>query len=274
MTAEYQAVATFPFAGDLSLLFMAGDPIKQAQTPALLNQKFLETGTRKLVVPVNVKPNGFTEFTSFFRCVQNAAGMLVTVPHKKALFDLSDRPTARARLLGFANVARINDDGVIESDCLDGDALIAALHLRNFAAFAKTAVIAGCGGAGAAYAEALVRQGIRLITLIDPESQRAQLLQANLSRLRPDVKLTLASSSSDLTCDLLINASPVGMKSQAECVFHSNTIQAASIVVDATSPPWKTQLVLAATANNLVVIDGHQLAAAQTASILEYFWPA
>jgi shikimate dehydrogenase len=227
---------SFPFDGQVSLLFMAGHPVKQVQTPGILNQQFLETGLKRLVVPVDVQPAAFPDYFACLRSVHNCAGMLVTVPHKEALFELCEKPSLRAAFLGFANVARPSLNGGFESDCLDGEALTIALRERSFSVEGKSAIIAGCGGAGAAYAASLVQNRIASLTLLDDNSARAQSLLFNLTKSNPDVIIKIGLATENGQHDLIINATPVGMKSGTECVFSESAIEASSAVVDATTP--------------------------------------
>jgi shikimate dehydrogenase len=262
----------FPFDGQVSLLFMAGHPVKQVQTPGILNQQFLESGLKRLVVPVDVQPAAFPDYFACLRAVHNCAGILVTVPHKEALFELCEKPSARAALLGFANVARRSRAGGFESDCLDGEALIIALQERSFSIEGKSAIITGCGGAGAAYAASLLENGIGSITLQDTNTRRAQSLLFNLAKSHPKTSIKISATTERAQYEIVINASTVGMKCETECAFSTSVIESGQVVVDATTPNWRTQLITLAKQKNKITIDGRLLAAAQSSCILNYFW--
>jgi shikimate dehydrogenase len=272
MPEKHSIDQSFPFDGQVSLLFMAGYPVKQVQTPGILNQQFLESSLKRLVVPVDVQPAAFPDYFASLRSVHNCAGMLVTVPHKEALFELCEKPSPRAALLGFANVARPSLKGGYESDCLDGEALMVALRERSFSIESKSAIIAGCGGAGAAYAASLADNRIASLTLLDHNSARAQSLLFNLTKSNPEVSVKVGSATESKQHDLIINATPVGMKSDTECVFSESAIEASSAVVDATTPYWRTLLIASATLKNKIAIDGKMLAQAQASCIVNYFW--
>jgi shikimate dehydrogenase len=263
----------FPFGGDLEVLFMAGFPVKQVQMPELLNRKFLSEGVRRFVVPTEVNPDKFHDFLMALSAVNNAVGALVTVPHKEALFKASEKPSSRAAMLGFANVIRKANNGTLECDCLDGDALMNGLIANGFCAEKKSAFIVGCGGAGAAYAHALADSCASEIFLTDSNVQRAHNLAANLNSNYQNTKVNVATETGSLRCDLIINASPIGMASDNDCVFSETTIRSAAVVIDATTPKWETLLIRSAKKWGLIAIDGKQLAAFQLKSVEEYFWP-
>jgi shikimate dehydrogenase len=261
-----------PFDGGCELLFMAGAPVAQVQTPAILNQRFLSEGRRRLVVPLHVSLEGLPTFLEAMRQIKNAVGLLVTMPHKELLCRMSETKSPRAALLGFSNVLRITDEGFFESDCLDGDALIAAIHTQNFDLTHKSVVLVGCGGAGAAYGEALVHAGVTRIDLVDSNARRAENLAEKLSQSSNTAKFNVYNQATDLTADVLINASPIGMYSDQECSFTESDISRAALVVDATSPKWMTKLKQIAEKFNIPSIDGKTLAQAQGDSIVRFFW--
>lgn len=273
MNSKNTDTPIFPFGGDLEVLFMAGFPVKQVQMPELLNTKFLSEGVKRFVVPTEVKPEKFHDFLIALSAVNNAVGALVTVPHKEALFKAGERPSNRAAMLGFANVVRKASTGILECDCLDGDALMNGLVANGFSAEKTTAFIVGCGGAGAAYAHALADSRASEIFLTDSNVQRAHNLAAILNSNYPNTKVNIATETGSLRCDLIINASPSGMASDNDCVFSEITIRSATVVIDATTPKWETLLIRSAKNWGLIAIDGKQLAAFQLKSIEEYFWP-
>jgi shikimate dehydrogenase len=262
----------FPFDGGCELLFMAGSPVAQVQTPAILNQRFLREGQRRLVVPLHLSLEGLPLFVESMRQLKNAAGLLVTMPHKSLLCEMSDAPSARAALLGFSNVLRITDEGFLESDCLDGDALMAAIKSKAVDFVGKTALLVGCGGAGAAYGEALVRSGVGHIGLIDTDKKRAEDLARKLNECGTGAEVSLSTLSHHLKAELLINASPIGMYSEQECAFSEAAISQAELVVDATTPSWKTRLIRIAEVLAIPNVDGKALALAQVNGIVRFFW--
>jgi transposase InsO family protein len=82
----------------------------------------------------------------------------------------------------------------------------------------------------------------------------------------------VTNQATDLTADVLINASPIGMNSDQECSFTESAISRAALVVDATSPKWMTKLKQIAEKFNIPSIDGKTLAQAQGDSIVRFFW--
>jgi shikimate dehydrogenase len=273
MNIKNAAAPIFPFGADLDVLFMAGFPVKQVQMPQLLNRKFLSDGVRRFVVPTEVSPDNFHGFLIALSAVNNTVGALVTVPHKEALFKASERPSSRAAMLGFANVIRKANNGTLECDCLDGDALMNGLVAHSFSAKKASAFIVGCGGAGAAYAYALADSRASEIFLTDSNVQRAYNLAVSLNSNYKNTRVSVVTETGSLRCDLVINASPIGMASDTECVFSENTIRSAKVVIDATTPTWETLLIRSAKDCGLISIDGKQLAAFQLKSVEEYFWP-
>ena len=251
---------------------MAGAPIAQAQMPKLLNQKFLERGTATMVVPLHIAKSGLQNLLRAMCDMQNVVGLLVTIPHKQQLCNLSQFPSARARLLGFANVVRLNSSNALECDCLDGDALMTALLKRNFSPQGTSALVVGSGGAGAAYAAALVQSGARIIDLFDTDFTRCESLATRLRLFDDKVKINvLQTLESHSQYNLVVNASPAGMYAIDECSIPNIITDSAQFVVDATTPTWTTQIIQRADLNKIPQIEGKELAAAQIDSLLSYF---
>jgi shikimate dehydrogenase len=59
--------------------------------------------------------------------ISNIRGLLVTMPHKNAMFHSYGTSSATARLLKVVSVARRNRDGSWHGDMLDGLSFVAAL---------------------------------------------------------------------------------------------------------------------------------------------------
>ena len=225
-----------------------------------------------MVVPLHIGEAGLQNFLRALCDMQNVAGLLVTIPHKQQLCNLSQFPSARARLLGFANVVRLNSSNALECDCLDGDALVNALLKRNFPTQGICALVVGSGGAGAAYAAALVQSGARMIDLFDIDSERCRSLATSLRLFADNVKINvLQALESHSRYNLVVNASPVGMYVPNDLSIPNPISDAAQMIVDATTPNWVTPLMQRAGYKDIPRINGKELAEAQVECLLEYF---
>jgi shikimate dehydrogenase len=126
-------------------------------------------------------------------------GANVTIPHKHAALELADERTPSAAAIGAANTLTFGEDGVIEADNTDAPGFLAALGED---AHGLRALVLGAGGAARAVAWALREAGASEVTVWNRTPERAKALADDLGitcDLRP------------ATCDLLVNATSVGL---------------------------------------------------------------
>jgi shikimate dehydrogenase len=127
-------------------------------------------------------------------------GANVTIPHKHAALELADERTPAAAAIGAANTLTFLDGGGIEADNTDAPGFLAALGEDPRG---MRALVLGAGGAGRAVAWALRDAGAAEVAVWNRTPERATKLANDLGAtaiLRP------------ATCDLLVNATSVGLK--------------------------------------------------------------
>ncbi|HKL20469.1 MAG TPA: hypothetical protein VJ904_01610, partial [Tichowtungia sp.] len=124
-----------------------------------------------------------------------------------------------AQILGAVNTVEFSDDGPVGHNT-DGYGCLKALE----EAFGKTAAdddvfVLGCGGAGRAVALMAALDGAKSIALADVDADRTAALAAEISERTPAVEIfqCLEKENQTARCraaDLIIQASPVGMKKE------------------------------------------------------------
>lgn len=191
-----------------------GDPIAHSLSPAIHNAAFREAGLDWVFVAMPV-PRGHAA-----GAVQGARdlgirGLSVTMPHKEQVLDALDGLTSAASALGAVNciLRAPHDDSLLLGDNTDGAGFIRGLRADFDLDPAGTAcVVLGAGGAGRAVAHALGSAGAGSVTVVNRDPVRGRLsaeLAGGVGRFvpagDPDVEQLVSS------CDLLVNATPVGM---------------------------------------------------------------
>jgi shikimate dehydrogenase len=141
----------------------------------------------------------------------NVDGILVTMPHKRAIARSCGSLSERARLLGAISVMRRNPDGTWHGDMLDGLAFVKAQLDHGARIEGSRALLVGAGGAGSAIALALLDEGVRELVIHDADENRFAALAEALQREYAD---RVRSGPPDPTgFDLVFNSSPAGMDS-------------------------------------------------------------
>jgi shikimate dehydrogenase len=199
-----------PLSGATRVHFIVGDPIAQVKSPAGVTQAFHAAGRDAVCMPAHVSPAELREWALGVSKAQNVDGIIVTVPHKFACFDLCGSTSDRAAFLQAVNTLRRNADGTWHGDMFDGMGYVEAMRARGCEPQGKRALLVGAGGAGSAIAYSLVTEGVRVLAIHDPDTLRRDQLIARLSGL--GLCEVSVGTSDPMGFDIAINATPMGMK--------------------------------------------------------------
>jgi shikimate dehydrogenase len=246
------------YSGATRVIFIAGDPIAQVKSPAGVTRLLRERGADKVVVPAQVRPGELAAFLAMVERLPNIDGVIATVPHKFDLAAACTRTTPRVRSIGAANVARRAPGGGWFGDMCDGEAYIAGLLQRGFDPRGKRALLVGAGGAGSAIAHSLVDAGVAALALHDIDAGRRDALIGKIARYAPGSSSSqpIAGSADPRGFDLVINATPVGMKPGDPHPLDTEKIEAGMFVGDVITAPAVTPLLAAAQAKGCAVMTG------------------
>jgi shikimate dehydrogenase len=196
-------------SGATRLFPIIGDPIKYVESPARLSRTFLERDYNGICVPMHVPAADLDTVMAGLTASRNVDGVLVTMPHKFAAFAHCATSTERAKKLGVVSVIRRNADGTWHGDMLDGLAFVKAHHDHGAQTDGARVLLIGAGGAGSAIAIALLEAGVSELVIHDADESRVGALLELLSdsgRGR-----VIAGSPDPAGCDLVCNATPMGM---------------------------------------------------------------
>lgn len=259
--------------GTTRIVLMIGTPIGQVRSPALFNAEFAASGADRAMMPIEVQPADLGALFALARGAGNCDGIVLTVPHKQAAFDLVDAASERARALRLVNVVRRDPDGRLVGDMTDGVGLWKAAASQGFEPAGKAIALAGAGAAGTAIAHAFAAAGGREIRLVEADEARLAGLE---SGLRPTgIRVTRGAGDSLAGIDLVMNATPVGMGYKPGCLFTRDQIAslpAHAIVADAITDPLETELLKLAKARGLATIDGNAMTAGQFRTMLDFLY--
>lgn len=202
-------------------------------------------------------------------------GFNATIPHKQAIMHLLNEKDSTADLYGSVNTVAItkNADGSVYSKGYTTDGIGFEKALENAGiSFGKNVTIIGCGGVGRVFANACLAKGCK-INVLECEAALANakaFAEAANERFGKDSVTAYETKDFDGECDLLVNATPLGMYPKADaCAASDSIISKAGAVFDAVYNPVDTLLVKKARANGIKAVSGmtmlvYQAAAAQT----------
>ena len=219
------------------LIGIVGNPLGHSLSPVLHNRAFAALGLD--FVYLKFPTSDVEDFFQNARAI-GIEGFSVTIPHKTAVIPFMRRLTPEASEAGAVNTVWWSK-GEWVGDNTDVHGVQAALASAGFDPAGKTVLILGRGGAAKA-AVVAVR-----------EARSATMLSR---REVPD--------ASNYGCDLLINATPVGMYPHESVSPFDGPIPA-SVVLDMVYNPPITRLLRAARDQGKTVIQGTTMVLAQAA---------
>lgn len=244
----------FLLNGATRVHYIVGDPIAQVKSPDDVSRAFAARGLNAIVMPAHVAPAALARWLEGVSLAQNVDGVIVTVPHKFACRALCASVSDNARFLGAVNVMRRNPDGSWHGDMFDGLGYIAALRDRGCEPARRRALLVGAGGAGSAIANALLLSGVASLAIHDGDTARRDALVARLAGLD---KCPVAVGSSDPAgFDLVINASPAGMKTGDAYPVDVERLEAKTFVGCVITAPAVSPLIAAARAKGCGTATG------------------
>ena len=245
------------YSGATRVIFIVGDPIAQVKSPHGVTEALRARGADAIVVPAHVRPADLADFFALARRMPNVDGIIVTVPHKFDAARLCATVTPRARSIGAANVVRRAADGAWEGDMCDGEGYVAGLRRAGCEPRGRRTLLVGAGGAGSAIAHALVDAGVAGLALHDADPARREALAAKLQAYGAQAALAPSVGSTDPDgFDLVINATPMGMRPDDPLPVQVERLAATTFVGDVVTMPPVPPLIAEARARGCGTMTG------------------
>jgi 3-dehydroquinate dehydratase/shikimate dehydrogenase len=185
---------------ETGLLGVLGSPVGHSLSPAVHN-----AALEALRIDLRYLPFEATTLAEFLPLMSElrVRGLSVTLPFKEAFLPHVDSIDPEARRCGAVNTV-IKVWNRLEGRNTDIEASVAPL--RSFLPLRRaTVAVIGAGGAARALLEGLRREGARAIVFNRTAARARSLARAAGARHLPWRRLR------GLRCDLLVNATPVGM---------------------------------------------------------------
>lgn len=274
MTSSLSPGATdtsMAITGSTLLFPVVGHPIAQVKAPMAFNALFERAGVDARVVPLDLSPDTVVDTCRALLASRSIGGLLVTVPYKKTLFALLDDPGATAQVVGACNAIRRTADGRIAGDLFDGTGFLAGLRAGGHEPAGRRVLVLGAGGAGSAVAAALALAGTAWIGLFDPNLDLAAALAARLQPRFPNCAFVPMRAPDGAACDIVVNATPLGMKPGDALPIDPATLAAGTLVVDVIMQPAVTPLLRLAAERGHPTHPGRPMLDHQMPAYLDFF---
>ncbi|MDR0931107.1 MAG: shikimate dehydrogenase [Clostridiales bacterium] len=253
----------------INKFYVVGDPIEQSFSPTIHNTVFKYLNLpyhydRKLVNEENID-----SFVKLAKRDKQIYGFSVTHPNKQLILPFIDELGEMARVIGAANCVAVRN-GLLFGYNTDGNGYIKSIMRTGFDFNGAKVKIIGAGGAARSIIYSLLQVNIASLTIYNRSLPKAVQIasefggKANVQRLE---------DFSPIHCDLLINATSVGMQPHiSDCpVDNLDGILPDTFVSDIIYSPERTKFLQMAEAKGCAVENGLKMLILQ-ALISEEIW--
>lgn len=256
-------------SGATRVYFIVGDPIAQVRSPSGVTAALRAKGRDAIVIPAHVAPADLDAFFAGIAGLQNCDGVIITVPHKFSATQHCKSLTDEGEFLGAVNMLRRNADGSWHGGASDGIGMVAALRDAGCEPKGKRALLIGAGGAGSAIGHALVDAGVASLAIRDFDAARTDALASRLAAQGRGA-VSVADDADAQTYDLIVNASPAGMRPGDPLPIDVSRLPATTVVGDVVTKPPLTPFIEAARARGCTTVTGTQMFGRVCDAIVEF----
>lgn len=257
-------------SGKTTVIAHLGYPTESFKAPMIYNPWFESRGIDAVVMPMGVKPEDYPAAVESLRRMTNFRGALVTMPHKVTTLSLVDEVTPTARIAGACNAILLRPDGRLLGDQFDGAGFVRGVLRKGQALQGKRVLVSGSGGVGCAIAASLAAAGVAEMALYDAWPESAAALAERLRSHYPALKVSVGSND-PAGFDLIVNATPLGMKDSDPLPFDMARVDPHTFVGEVVMKQAITPLLAAAQAKGCPIQVGTDMLFEMIPAYLEFF---
>jgi len=243
--------------GKTAVYGIIGHPVKHSLSPLMQTEAFREVGVDAVYVPFEVEPENLKEAVNGLRAL-SVKGFNVTVPHKERVVELLDFLTEDAEVLGAVNTVK-NENGELTGYNTDAEGFLRSLVEEGVELSGKRVLMFGAGGAARAVGYALLKGGVKFLSVVNRNFSRAKAVAELLGKRGNVLVYPLKESAIEVLlkdADLIVNTTSVGMREDDPPLFDYSKIPEGITVVDVIYNPPETPLLKAAKEKGCKTVNG------------------
>lgn len=257
-----------------------GDPVAQSKSPVIHEFWIEKLGLNAAYRAHHVTAEDLADYLADRRGDPAWRGCNVTMPHKQAVIPLLDGLDDLAKQVGAVNTVHRGRDGALAGFNTDVAGFLEPLSERLTGQhYFRMARVLGTGGAARAIVAGLDEAGFTFV-LAGRDPEKAQALLNELSQGEHHVApLSHFAEPTDFffddregCCDLVVNASPLGMRGQPALAFDWSHAPPGSIAYDIVTDPVETDFLRSAREAGFETIDGLAMLIGQAAAAFVHFF--
>ena len=257
-------------SGTTEIIAHIGFPTHAFKAPMIYNPYFDQAGIDAVVVPMGCKTEDYPAFLKAIFSLANIRGALITMPHKVTTVGLVDELSPTAKIAGACNAVLRRADGKLMGDMFDGEGFVRGVQRKGLALTGIRALVVGCGGVGSAIAASLAAAGVSTLQLFDAYTPSMEGLATRLREYYPAL-LVETGSNDPMGCDLVANATPMGMEDGDPLPMDVDRIAPTTFVGEVVMKSEMTAFLRAAAARGCPVQIGTDMLFEQIPAYLEFF---
>ncbi|MBB3034444.1 shikimate dehydrogenase family protein [Alteriqipengyuania lutimaris] len=258
-----------------------GEPISQSKSPTIHRFWLEKLGIEGDYGATRVSEGEVADYLGDRRANSDWLGCNVTMPLKKAVMVHLDRIDPPADAIGAVNTITRTAGGALVGTNTDAAGFLEPLRqVLQASHLFRMARILGAGGAAQALAHALAAHNFTLV-IAARRTEQADALAESLPREAQThtTSLDYFASPTDFVfddriglLDLVINASPLGMRGKPPLAFDWSHAPPGSIAYDIVTDPVETEFLKAAREAGHETIDGFAMLIGQAAEAFRLFF--
>lgn len=259
-----------------------GEPVAQSKSPAIHGFWLSRLGMDADYRAAHITSAELREYFDARREDAGWRGCNVTMPHKQAALQCLDEVDRIAQRIGAVNTV-YRHEGKLVGTNTDAAGFLEPLAsvLANKHLF-RMARVLGAGGAARAIVAALIDAGFTVVLAArDTAKARALLDELDPGGDHHVATLDHFATPTDFAfddragcCDLVVNATPLGMRGQPALAFDWSHAPPGSVAYDIVTDPVETPFLSAARNAGFRTVDGLSMLIGQAAAAFASFYGA
>lgn len=243
-------------SGHTKLYCLIGSPVGHSGSPAMYNYSFARTDVDAAYLAFDIPLDKVEEGIAALKTFQ-VGGFNITMPDKTAVAGLVDELSPAAKLIGACNTVTVGEDGRMTGHNTDGIGFVRNLHENGVEIQGKKLVVLGAGGAATAICVQAALDGAAEIAIFNRFNSKdnfyanGQRTVEKLAQAVPTCKTSItpledreALATAVKNCDILVNATKVGMKPlDGESLIDPALFRADLVVADTVYNPRETRMI-------------------------------
>lgn len=237
-----------------------GHPVSHSLSPAMHNASLESLGEDEVYLAFDVAPEKLLQVLEAMRAM-GFGGVNLTVPLKQVAREGLSLIDDSAWLLGAVNTVEFTDEGMVGHNT-DGYGFTQAVYEAfDFEIEGRSVFVLGCGGAGRAVALTCADLGAGAIVLSDVDEERVCQVRSEIADMGSQATLASPGGPEEQielcrAADLVIQASPVGMRPDDPLLLKAEAFRSGQLVYDLIYMFPETRLLTEARAAGALVSNG------------------